>query len=91
MIYDIEKTNQFKKDYKLAKKRGSNIEELKLVIGLLADDIELPEKYHDHELKGEYLNYRECHIGADFLLVYKKTEKILLLTLFRLGTHSDLF
>lgn len=39
MIYDIEKTNQFKKDYKLAKKRGSNIEELKLVIELLADDI----------------------------------------------------
>ena len=91
MKYEIEKTTKFKKDYKLIKKQNKNLESLKNIIKMLANDIELPENCYDHELKGNYKGYRECHIEPDWLLVYKKTETILLLTLFRTGSHSDLF
>ena len=82
---------KFKKDYKLAKKRGCNIDNLKVVIDMLQRQICLPEKYHDHQLSGKYCNYRECHIEPDWLLIYKIEQKELILTLIRTGTHSDLF
>ena len=91
MKYEIERTSQFKKDYKLAKKQGKNLEALKAIVKMLENDVILPESCHDHPLKGNYSNYRECHIEPDWLLVYKKTESILLLTLFRTGSHSELF
>ena len=93
MKYEIERTSQFKKDYKLAIKRGCNIEELKKVVTLLANGEPLPEKYRDHDLTNSrnYKNMRECHIEPDWLLVYKITESVLILSLNRTGTHSDLF
>lgn len=92
MKYDIGRTAQFKKDYKLAIKRGCNIDELRLVIALLADGEELPEKYRDHALTDsrEYKGVRECHIEPDWLLVYRVFEDMLLLQLLRTGSHSDL-
>ena len=91
MKYEIERTSQFKRDYKLALKRGLDISKLMEVIQLLADGEELPEKYKDHFLKGNYAGYRECHIQPDWLLIYKVSEDILILSLFRTGTHSELF
>lgn len=93
MKYEIERTSQFKKDYKLAVKRGCNTEELKKVVTLLANGEPLPEKYRDHDLTNSrnYKNMRECHIEPDWLLVYKITESVLILSLNRTGTHSDLF
>lgn len=91
MKYEVVFTNQFKKDYKLAKKQGKNIALLKNVIQQLADGEELPPKYRDHLLAGNYAGYRECHILPDWLLVYKKQDEIMVLFLFRIGSHSDLF
>ena len=91
MKYTIIRTSQFKKDYKLAVKRGCNIQELKFVVAQLAEGYVLPDKYHDHSLKGTYASYRECHIEPDWLLVYKVTEELLMLTLYRTGSHSDIF
>ncbi len=91
MKYDIQRTTQFKKDYKLAKKRGLNIDELKTVVSILADGDKLPEKYCDHPLKGSYNNCNECHINPDWLLIYKIDDELLILSLRRTGTHSDLF
>lgn len=82
---------RFKKDYKLALKRGYNITKLEKVVKLLVNQEPLPEQYRDHELKGDYVNYRECHIEPDWLLVYKTDKEELTLLLFRTGTHSDLF
>lgn len=90
MKYKLKQTSQFKKDYKLAKKQGKNLNLLKSIVKKLENDEKLPEACHDHELKGNYKDYRECHIEPDWLLIYKKTESILLLTLFRTGSHSDL-
>ena len=92
MKYEIQRTAQFKKDYKLAVKRGCKIDKLYRVISLLAEGETLPPEYRDHPLLGKlYVGYRECHIEPDWLLVYKITESVLVLTLYRTGTHSDLF
>ena len=83
--------NSFKKDYKRIKKRGRNIEKLKHVIELLASGQKLDQKYRDHELTGNYKNFRECHIDPDWLLIYQIENEELILILSRTGTHSDLF
>lgn len=91
MKYEISTTTQFKKDLKLARKQGKDEEKLWEVVERLANGEELEEKYRDHNLTGRYSGYRECHIDPDWLLVYKKQDEILILLLYRLGSHSDLF
>ena len=90
MKYTIEMSTKFKKDYKLAKNRGYDMALLKEVIDLLADGKTLPEKYCDHSLSGNYSGCRECHILPDWLLVYRIEKELLILSLTRTGTHSDL-
>lgn len=63
---------------------------LEKVIPSLQNNIPLEEKYRDHELRGKYKGFRECHIAPDWLLIYMK-EDVLVLTLIDTGTHSDLF
>ena len=88
--YDVSWTGQFKKDYKLARKRNLNIELLDEIIRKLARGEELPKENRDHALSGNWLGYRECHIQSDWLLIYRVEEGVLILTLTRTGTHSDL-
>ncbi len=89
----IEYTGKFKKDYKLAIKRGCDPQDLTTVISLLAAMKPLPEKYRDHPLENSrnYKGMRECHIKPDWLLIYKIYSDRLVLELIRTGTHSDLF
>ncbi|MCI8988785.1 MAG: type II toxin-antitoxin system YafQ family toxin [Clostridia bacterium] len=89
----IEYQGQFKKDFKLAVKRGCDIAEFQKVISLLANEQPLPEKYRDHALVNsrEYKGVRECHIQPDWLLIYKIYNDSLILKLIRTGSHSDLF
>ena len=82
-------SNQFKKDLKLAKKRGLNLELLSVVVNTLAAQQPLDIKYHDHNLTGNYRDFRECHIEPDWLLVYRTDDDQLELFLFRTGTHSN--
>ena len=89
--YTVKPTTQFKKDYKRAMKRGLKIELLEKVVELLAMSEALPEKNRDHELSGNWVVHRECHIQQDWLLVYRIEDDVLVLTLARTGTHSDLF
>ncbi len=82
-------TNQFEKDLSLAKKRNKNIEKLKILLTKLINEEELPKKYKDHPLVGNYAYRRECHIEPDWLLIYKKMDYEIIFE--RTGTHSDLF
>ena len=91
MSYEIRFTNQFKKDIKLAQKQGKDIDKLFSVVNVLASGEELPQKYRDHDLTGEYKGCRECHIEPDWLLVYEKDNGLLILMLNRIGSHSELF
>ena len=89
--YTVKPTSQFKKDYKLAMKRGLDISLLEDIIAKLALGESLPEKNRDHALSGNWNGYRECHILPDWLLIYKLEDNILILTLVRTGTNSNLF
>lgn len=60
--YTVKPTSQFKKDYKLAMKRGLDISLLEDIIAKLALGESLPEKNRDHALSGNWNGYRECHI-----------------------------
>lgn len=91
MKYEIVPSNQFKKDLKLAKKRGYDLDKIKNVIAVLANGEDLDAKYRDHLPTGDYGGFRECHIQPDWLLVYQINGEKLLLFLARTGTHSDLF
>ena len=89
--YVVKFTTQFRKDYKLAMKRGLKIELLEQIVALLAVGKSLPEKNKDHALTGNWVGHRECHILSDWLLVYRVEDDVLVLALTRIGTHSDLF
>lgn len=89
--YTVKYTTQFKRDYKLAMKRGMDIGLLEDVISTLAMGLPLPEKNREHALTGNWAGHRECHILPDWLLIYRIDDGVLVLTLSRTGTHSDLF
>lgn len=91
MKYRLILTSKFKKSYKLACKRGLDIKKLEYVVDCLINDIQLEYSYKDHELKGVYKGFRECHIEPDWLLIYLKKKNNLTLTLVDTGSHSDLF
>ena len=91
MKYKIKFTKRFKKDLKLAKKQGKDINKLFEIIEKIAEGEVLDPRYKDHSLNGNYKGIRECHIEPDFLLIYEKFEDILVLSLVRTGPHSILF
>lgn len=91
MKYDVQFTTQFKKDLKLAKKQNKNLDKLFEVIETLAGGGVLDAKYRDHDLSGDYKGTRECHVEPDWLLIYERRDNVLVLMLYRLGTHSELF
>lgn len=89
--YIVKFTTQFKKDYKLAMKRGLKMNFLEDIVEKLSMGEVLPDKNKDHALTGNWIGFRECHIQPDWLLVYRLENDVLILTLTRTGTHSDLF
>ena len=91
MMLNVVLSNRFKRDLKVAAKRGYNLALLDEVINTLASRQTLPEKNRDHSLSGDYIGFRECHILPDWLLIYRVDDDDLLLFLLRTGTHSDLF
>ena len=90
-MLDIVLSNQFRKDLRLASRRGYDLALLDQTVQILAKQEPLPSKNRDHELAGNYAGFRECHIQPDWLLVYRIDGEELILFLSRTGTHSDLF
>ena len=89
MVYKIVTTKRFDKEY--AKLPPEDRELAKNIINRLANDEVLEQKYKDHSLKGEFKGFRDCHIKPDLVLIYSKNKNALLLTAFRINTHSELF
>jgi mRNA interferase YafQ len=90
-MYQIERTNKFKKDFKLCEKRNLDISLLMQVISDLVAKNKLAEKHKAHTLKGSFSGYWECHIQPDWLLIWEVDDANNTITLVRTGTHSDLF
>ena len=90
-MLELVSTGAFRKDVKLAKKRGYDLSLLETVLNTLLEEKTLDQRYHDHALTGNYIGFRECHILPDWLLIYEIREDVLVLMLYRLGTHAELF
>jgi mRNA interferase YafQ len=90
-MYSLSYTNKFEKSLKLCKKRGLNLELLKTAIETLVLKGVLPPKYKPHKLSGNYAGLWECHIKADWLLIWKQNNKEMTLLIIDTGSHSDLF
>ena len=91
MTYRLKMTSKFNKDFKRMKKRGCDPQLLKAVLDKLLDGEPLPPECQDHVLSGKYAGFRECHIQADWLLIYYIKNDQLVLVCSRTGSHSDLF
>jgi mRNA interferase YafQ len=81
---------KFKKELEKCRKRGLNVQDLRVVLERLINDEPL-EVRHRHLLSGNYVNHWECHIRPDWLLIYVLDDEENTITLVRTGTHSDLF
>ena len=87
-------TKAFLKDWKRLSGSGRyDMNRLKTVMLLLiTNEGPLGAEWRDHPLRGEWSAYRECHVGGDFLLIYRiydgKPEQVVFV---RAGTHADLF
>jgi mRNA interferase YafQ len=88
----IERTKGFKRDYQrvIATPKHRDLDNLlPAVLMLLATDTPLPAKYVDHPLRGEWKDFRDCHVKPDLVLIYRKSGNEVL-QLVRLGSHSEL-
>ena len=90
-IFEIRKTNSFEKSLKKAIKKHLDIDELKRIVYKLANDIPLEKKNKDHQLKANLKDFRECHVNDDWVLLYIKDRKRLVLTLVNNGTYEEIF
>lgn len=90
-MYSVKYTKQFKRDYKLCKKRGLEMALLNKAISILAIEGCLPQEYRPHKLVGRYVGYWECHIQPDWLLIWQQYDEEFILHLTNTGSHSDLF
>jgi mRNA interferase YafQ len=88
-VREIVRSTQFKRDVKLAKRRGKDMAKLRDWVQMLAEGKPLPPVYRDHPLGGDWNHYRDSHIEPDWLLLYRIDANDLYLV--RTGTHADLF
>jgi mRNA interferase YafQ len=89
-MLELQQTKTFKKCLKKYKHQKAILDELKKIVEFLINEIPIPAKYRDHELKGNHKGIRELHLKPDDLPMYIKIEgdKIILMAL---GSHSELF
>lgn len=80
---------QFLKDWRKANLNDGHFDKFISYCNLLKNDNPLPEEARDHELKGEYDDFREFHLGGDMLIIYRTQNNQI--QFFRLGSHSQLF
>ena len=85
----IFQTSQFKKDFKMIKKRVKDLSKLKEVVSAIANSEVLEECQRYHALSGNWSGSRDCHIEPDWILIYRVAGDYLFLE--RTGSHSDLF
>ncbi|GHU52689.1 addiction module toxin, RelE/StbE family [Bacilli bacterium] len=90
-MLDVKLGTTFKKEFALAEKRGRDMGKLAAVMDLLINEKSLPPERLDHPLRGNYNNYRECHIQGDWVLIYRIYPVERTILFHRTGTHSDLF
>ena len=88
-MLSLEYTSKFHRDMKRMEKRGKSKKKIKKIAYLLITKQKIPEHHRNHKLTGNYKDHWELHIENDWLLIYLKTSKSIIVV--RTGSHSDLF
>ncbi len=88
-MYRVAPTKRFNRDVKRLIKQGVDITPMLALIDLLRTGEALPQKYQDHQLKGDQKEFRECHITSSWILKYLRDKDKLVLHLIRTGSHRD--
>ena len=92
-LYTIIPTSIYKKELKKYKKQPKKFDKIEKIVQILME--KGSEGIHfdrySHLLTGNYKGCMECHIEPDLLLIWKQYEEEKLITLNRVGTHSELF
>jgi len=82
-------TSAFERDMRRVRRQGKNLDKLEEVVDALQAGSRLPARCHPHALRGNWAGHRDCHVEPDWLLLYKITERELILV--RTGSHAELF
>ena len=82
-------STQFKRDLARIEKQGKDTGKIKMIIALLMEGVQLPQKNKDHALTGNWKHHRECHVEPDWLMIYKLSEDEVYMA--RTGSHAELF
>jgi mRNA interferase YafQ len=82
-------TTAFEKDVRRARRQGRDLDKLEAVVNLLQRQEQLPVRCHPHPLRGDWKGHWDCHVEPDWVLLYRLTEKALVLV--RVGSHAELF
>lgn len=91
-MYHIIPSNKYTKSLKrISQHKDFDVKKHKQIVKSLGNGEPLALQYKDHELKGEFVGIRECHVQNDILLLYRKDKNVLVLLLVNIGTHSSLF
>ena len=90
MMIRVQRSAQFKRDYKLAKKRGKDIAKLDELLGEIIAGTPLKRYHKQHRLQGDWKRAFECHVESDWLLIWESEDPEQIKFL-RTGTHADIF
>ena len=82
-------SGQFKRDVRQVQKRGKDMSKLRALLTLLIEGVQLPARYKDHPLRGEWSGFRDAHLEPDWLPIYKDDGDTVRFE--RTGRHADLF
>jgi len=92
-VKEIVFTRRFERDFRRLKRKipqyALDYETLEYAFELLQAGKPLPEAFREHALEGDFAGFTECHVNADWLLIYRVLRHRVVL--YRTGTHRDLF
>ena len=71
------------------KARGLDMDELREIMTKMIEGEDLAPGRRPHPLRGDYQDCMECHLGGDWLLIWRATAEEIVFV--RTGTHADLF
>lgn len=68
-------TRRFERDFRRLKRKiprhALDYETLEYVLELLQTGKPLPEAFREHPLEADFAGFNECHMDADWLLIYR--------------------
>jgi mRNA interferase YafQ len=89
MPLELRTTTAFERDLRRVSKQGKDLDKLEAIVDLLQAQKPLLPRCRAHPLRGNWSGHWDCHVGPDWLLLYKLTNDALILV--RTGSHAELF